>query len=187
MMKRLFIGIPVYADLANEKARLWQNDRQLNQNRMVWVKPENWHITLFFLGDTPVSEIPLLQKLMDESFNGIESVQTELKGVGLFPDLRNPKVLWLGLSTIQTLIPARNLLGEKLVHNGFNFDNKPLRPHLTIARIKNLEHRESLKNLLQQHQDSGFGSVLLNRVILFESVLTPNGPVYRSLYEKKLL
>jgi 2'-5' RNA ligase len=71
-----------------------------------------------------------------------------------------------------------------LEQNGFDFDNKPLNPHLTLSRIKSLEYRDSLKSLLQQHQHSDFGAVKLDQVVLFESVLTPRGPVYKPLYAK---
>ncbi|MBL7966953.1 MAG: RNA 2',3'-cyclic phosphodiesterase [Prolixibacteraceae bacterium] len=182
MFKRLFIGIPVSSDAARKQSDSWRFDRLLNQNRMSWVKPENWHITLFFLGDTPEERVPVLKNLIDEAFEGVEVVQTELRGAGVFPDWRNAKVFWLGLATIDSLIPAHNRLAESLTQNGFDFDNKPLKPHLTLARIKSLEHRDSLKSLLQQHQHSGFGTVKLERVVLFESVLTSQVPVYKPLY-----
>ena len=184
MMKRLFIGIPVSSEMADRQADIWRFDRLLNQNRMNWVKPENWHMTLFFLGDTKVEQINRLQNLIEEAFDGISAVQTQLRGAGVFPDWRNAKVLWLGLASIDSLFPARNRLAESLRQNGFDFDNKPLKPHLTLARIKSLEHRDSLKNLLQQHQHSGFGAVKLERVVLFESVLTSQGPVYKPLFAK---
>jgi 2'-5' RNA ligase len=184
MLKRLFIGIPVSSEAARKQADSWRFDRLLNQNRMSWVKPENWHITLFFLGDTLEERIPMLKNLMDEAFEGVEAVQTELRGAGVFPDWRNAKVLWLELATIDSLIPARNRLAESLEQNGFDFDNKPLNPHLTLSRIKSLEYRDSLKSLLQQHQHSDVGAVKLDQVVLFESVLTPRGPVYTPLYAK---
>ncbi len=187
MMKRLFIGIPVSSEVARRQADIWRFDQPLNQNRISWVNPENWHITLFFLGDTKVEQIDLLQNLIEEAFDGISAVQTGLRGAGVFPDWRNAKVLWLGLASIDSLIPARNRLAETLQQNGFDFGNKPLKPHLTAARIKSLEHRDSLKSLLQQHQQTDFGAVKLDEVVLFESILTPQGPVYQPLFVKRLV
>ncbi|MDO8930126.1 MAG: RNA 2',3'-cyclic phosphodiesterase [Bacteroidota bacterium] len=187
MLKRLFIGAPIESGKATKQAGIWKNDRQLNSNQLNWTKPENWHITLFFLGDTTVSKISLLQNLIDESFNGIKAFKTELSGLGVFPNLNNPKVLWMGLTDIQPLLPGRNQLGELLQQNGFPFDNKPLKPHLTLARIKFMENRTVFDSLLNDYKEFSFGSVEIDRVVLYESILTPHGSVYKPVFEKQLI
>jgi 2'-5' RNA ligase len=185
-MKRLFIGIPVHAESAWKHVDALSKNQSLNRNHLNWVKPENWHITLFFLGDTQVSRIAQLNQFINESFEETHPLQTELNGAGVFPDVRNPKVLWMGLTDIQPLIPACKRLGDLLKQHAFDFDNKPLKPHLTIARIKTLEHRDSLRDLLKHYTNFNFGTVLFDRVTLFESILTPSGPVYKPLFEKLL-
>jgi 2'-5' RNA ligase len=152
-----------------------------------WTKPENWHVTLFFLGDTPVSRIGLLQNLLDEAFGNVNAFETALSGLGVFPNPDNPKVLWIGLKDISTLIPARNRLGALLLQNGFAFDNKPLKPHLTVGRIRKIEHPEVLNSILNDLRKFEFGKVHISNVTLFESLLTPSGPVYKPLFAKQLL
>ena len=186
-MKRLFIGVPIQSDKATKQSIIWKNDRQLNSNQLNWTKPENWHITLFFLGDTPISKIALLQNLIEESFKNIEAFNTELIGLGVFPNTLNPKVLWLGLEDIQPLMPAHSQLGDLLQQNGFSFDSKPLKPHLTLARIKHLANRPVFWTLLKDYQQFSFGSVEIDRIVLFESILTQQGPVYKPLFEKLLI
>jgi 2'-5' RNA ligase len=186
MMKRLFIGLPIESEIAAKHTETWKNDRLLNQNRMSWAKPENWHITLFFLGVTPESGIALLQQLIAESFNADQAFSTQLSGVGIFPHERNPKVLWLGLENLELLMPAYAQLGDLLRQNGFSFDNKPLKPHLTLARIKSFGNAATFESLLKQYRQFNFGKVAINRVVLFESNLTPNGPVYKPLFVKWL-
>ncbi|MDP2890992.1 MAG: RNA 2',3'-cyclic phosphodiesterase [Bacteroidota bacterium] len=185
-MKRLFIGVPIHSAKAIQYAGIWKNDRQLNSNQLNWTKPENWHITLFFLGDTTVSKIRLLQNLMEESFTGIEAFKTELFGLGVFPNPNNPKILWMGLTDIQLLIPGRKQFGDLLHQNGFLFDNKPLKPHLTLARIKYLENRTVFDSLLNDYKKFSFGTVEIDRIVLYESILTQQGPVYKPLFEKLL-
>jgi 2'-5' RNA ligase len=185
-MKRLFIGVPIQSEKATKQAGIWKNDRQLNSNHLNWTKSENWHITLFFLGDTTVSKISLLQNLMDESFNGIEAFNTELIGLGVFPNTQNPKVLWIGLEDIQPLMPAHSQLGNLLQQNGFSFDSKPLKPHLTLARIKHMNDRTGFETLLKDYQQFSFGTVKIDRIVLYESILTQQGPVYKPLFEKLL-
>ncbi|HCY43138.1 MAG TPA: RNA 2',3'-cyclic phosphodiesterase [Prolixibacteraceae bacterium] len=186
-MKRLFIGIPVQSANAANLAETWRNDRELNDNRFSWTNPENWHITLFFLGDTAVSEIDLLWRLIDASFGETRAFNTELNGVGVFPDTGNPKVLWIGLKDIQHLLPAREKLGELLMQNGFAFDNKPLKPHLTLGRIKSLQNRQVFEELLKDYGEFLFDNVTIDQIVLYESILTQQGPVYKPLFVKQLI
>ncbi len=186
-MKRLFIGLPIESKIAAQISAPWQNDRVLNQNRISWTKPENWHITLVFLGDTPESGIDMLQQIIEKSFDAVQAYKTQLIGANVFPNSHNPKVLWLGLKDVQSLMPAHAQVGELLLQNNFLFDNKPLKPHLTLARIKSLENRVSFDALMKEYQLFNFGIVAINRVVLFESILTSGGLVYKQLFVRQLL
>ncbi len=183
MNKRLFIGIPIESEKAVRFDMRWRNNPELNINRINWTTPPNWHMTLFFLGDTPGSKIGLLEHLIDQSFNGISAFNTKLDGVGLFPDFRHPKVMWMGLENVEPLLPSRNSLGELLLQNQINFDNKTLKPHLTIARVKQLTNQESILSWFQEYQKTNFGMIKIDRIVLYESVLNPGGPEYKSVYQ----
>ncbi|HEY3371306.1 MAG TPA: 2'-5' RNA ligase family protein, partial [Prolixibacteraceae bacterium] len=78
-------------------------------------------------------------------------------------------------------------LDDLLLKNGFLFDPKPLKPHLTLARIKSLTDRSPLDRLLNDYQLFNFGTVDVNRVTLFESHSSSSGVIYEPLYEKWLL
>ena len=186
ILKRLFIGVPIQSEMALQAANLWSNDGLLNLNRMVWTKPRNWHITLFFLGATPESQISMLQQLIDESFHQVYPFATQLSGVGVFPEKGKPRVLWLGLENMKPLLSAYAQLGDLLLKNGFLSDPKPLMPHLTLARIKSLSDLTSLELLLNEYQAFNFGTVDINRVTLFESISTTHGVIYEPLFEKWL-
>jgi 2'-5' RNA ligase len=183
-MKRVFIAVPIVSETAFQVVNTWTKDRQLNINRLKWTNPGTWHVTLYFVGDTPESEIDLLRQLIDESFGSVHGFNTRLNGVGVFPNQHNPKVLWLGLESLQPLMLAYQQLGDLLRRNGFPFDTKPLKPHVTLARIKSLENHSSLDVLMSENQQFNFGTVAINRVVLFESILTPEGPVYKPLFVK---
>ena len=186
-MKRLFIGIPIESTKSVQQVELWKEDACLNRNVLNWTIPGNWHITLFFLGSTEESAIPLLQQLIEESFRDVKAYQTELMGVGVFPNTHNPKVLWLGLEDIQPIISAYSQLGESLQQNGFSFDQKPLKPHLTIARVKKTDHPSAFQSLLDKYQKTVFDRIEIKSVALFESISTSDGPVYRPLFIKQLI
>ena len=181
-MKRLFIGVPIQSESAKILVEIWKNNPELNDHMLKWTKPENWHITLIFMGNTPESAIPQLQELIDESFIGIKAFRSTIKGIGVFPNSHNPKVLWLGIENIQTLMPATQHLGALLQQNGFYLDNKPLKPHLTLARIKNSTHSGAIHSLIDQYSNFSLGLVAINKVILYESISSADGPVYKPVH-----
>jgi RNA 2',3'-cyclic 3'-phosphodiesterase len=186
-MKRLFIGIPIESPKSVQQVEVWKIKRHLNRNVLNWTIPENWHITLFFLGSTEESAVPLIQQLIDDSFSKIHAYQTELRGVGVFPNTNNPKVLWLGLDDLQPLMSAYSQLGKLLQQNGFSFDQKPLKPHLTIARVKRTDNPSAFQSLLSNYQETFFDRINMNEVVLFESVNTAAGPIYKPLFVKQLI
>jgi 2'-5' RNA ligase len=185
-MKRLFIGVPIESEKAAKQAESWRKNELCNSGQLIWGNSENWHITLFFIGNTHESGVDILKQLIEESFSGFQKLSTQLNGVGIFPNLHNPKVLWLGLENLHPLMPAYEQLGDLLHCKGFGFDNKPLKPHLTLARIKKLENQHSFEHFLKEYQQFNFGTVDINRVVLFESILTLTGPIYKPLYVKWL-
>ena len=186
-MKRLFIGIPIESPKSVRHVEVWKRNSNLNRNVLNWTPPGNWHITLFFLGNTEESAVAVLQQLIEESFSKIQAYQTELRGVGVFPNTNNPKVLWLGLDDLQPLMPAYSQLGESLQQNGFSFDQKPLKPHLTIARVKRADNPLAFQSLLSEFQETVFDRIEVNKAALFESISTSAGPIYKPLFEKQLI
>jgi len=185
-MKRLFIGIPIVSEIVVQSVKSWKTDQLLKNDQLNWVNPENWHITLFFLGNQPKSAITLLQQIIEESFYSVPFFNTLVTGAGVFLRKRDPKVLWLGLDNIALLLTAYTRMGDLLQQNRFAFDYKPLKPHLTVARIKNLQHNASFESFLSQNQRYSFGPVGINSVVLYESTLNFNGSVYNPLFVKLL-
>jgi len=186
MTKRLFIGVPVSSTKAIQKVESWKNNSRMRLNKLNWVKPENWHITLYFLGDTPDEKVGVLKQMIDQSFSDVAAFSPKLEGVGVFPNRRDPNVLWLGLNSLQNIIPVHQKLGDLLSQNDFSFDQKPLKPHLTIARMKYLADKTIIDTLVKDYGQTVFDTVYINKVVLFESLLTPQGSIYRALYTKEL-
>lgn len=183
-MKRLFIGIPMDSENARSMVGPWQSDPRLNLNRLAWTRFSNWHITLVFLGALPESAVALLSQIIDSSFENCPAYTTTLKGLGVFPEKRKPNVLWIGLENIQPLLPSYQELTTLLLQNNFAPDSKPFKAHLTIARVKSLNNPGDFHTLLQNHLNTYFGQVNINRIILYESVSSPGGVTYLPLYEK---
>jgi 2'-5' RNA ligase len=185
-MKRLFIGIPIESDKARLQVQAWQTEPRLHLNRLVWTKPQNWHITLVFLGAVPEQAVAQLSRIVDHAFDNCLSYSSNLIGVGVFPEKRKPNVLWLGLDNIQPLLPGYQKLTTVLLQNNFTFDPKPFKAHLTIARVKSLNNPADFHLLLQNHHDTSFGPVSISRITLYESISSAGGVTYLPLYEKHL-
>jgi 2'-5' RNA ligase len=185
-MKRIFIGIPVESERAAVQAEKWKYEPDLNGYILKWTKPANWHITLIFLGNTPEAQIGLLQNLIGESFAEVPAFKTEITGIGVFPNTRNPKVLWLGVENLQPLMPGYLSLTEMLQQLDFSLENKPFKPHLTLARMRNSAQGSPITSMIEKHQNSCFGSVEIKSVVLYESISTTDGPVYNPLFVKNL-
>ena len=102
-----------------------------------WVNPENIHLTLKFLGDIPIekcSEIESAIKLVTKAF---EPLALSVKGIGVFPSIKNARVLWTGLSgEIEILVNLQQNLEAQLVNLGLKKENRPFKAHLTLGRIK---------------------------------------------------
>lgn len=183
-MKRLFIGIPMSCEITLGKVRAWQTDPALNLNRLAWTPYQNWHITLVFLGAVPESSVTLLSRIITEAFDNCLAYPTSLNGLGVFPPNGKPNVLWLGLNNVQPLLPAYQKLTTLLLQNNFSLDPKPLKAHMTIARIKSLPYPEPFYSLLQDHQNTFFETLTITQVSLYESISSPHGVKYLPLYEK---
>lgn len=184
-MKRLFIGIPMSCEITRNKVRSWQTVPGLNLNRLAWTPYQNWHITLVFLGAVPESSVALLSQIIEDAFDNCQAYTSSLTGIGVFPPTGKPNVLWLGLENLQPVLPAYQKLTSLLLQNNFTLDSKPLKAHLTIARIKSLQNPGAFFSLLQNYQHTFFETVPINQISLYESVSSPNGVKYLPLYEKK--
>ena len=185
-MKRLFIASKIYInDIFND---LLDNIKfHLKKEVINWVEIDNLHITFQFLGDTDEDLIPDIIRNLNNLQLQVKSFKYQLKGLGLFNNLSNPRVLWIGIKPLDDLIILKEQIDKNLIDLDFKFKNeKEFNPHLTIGRIKKIRNFNKLKNTLQFNQDRLFQEVTVNQVDLFESTLTPDGPIYTSLSKVNL-
>jgi len=156
--------------------------RELQKTRMPvrWVKVENIHLTLIFLGSVNEDAIDEIKEKVHLVVNRFSTIRTRLNGVGVFPHWRKPRVIWVGLNgEIETLSNLRDQLQSELKVLGLREEKRPFRPHLTIGRFKDrVDRDEELKSILDRHHDITSNLHHLNELILFKSDLKPDGPVY---------
>lgn len=156
--------------------------KELQKTRMPvrWVKEENIHLTMIFLGSLNEDVIDEIKERVPSVVKGFSTIKTRLNGVGVFPHWRKPRVIWAGLDgEIERLSNLRDELQAELKVLGPGQEKRPFRPHLTIGRFKGrVDRDEDLKWILDRYQDISSDLCSLNELILFKSDLRPDGPVY---------
>ncbi len=146
------------------------------------VKPQNIHVTLRFLGNITPS---MVEKVFDE-MKKVQFTPFNIKicGVGAFPHLRYPRVLWAGITEgANQLRDIFNQLEPRLQSLGFKADPKGFSPHLTIARVKSGRNKLELAKFVNENLNYEFGIVRAECLRLKRSELTPQGPIYSTLRE----
>ncbi len=147
---------------------------------VVAVSPDNLHVTLKFLGDTPIESRDAIQNQIAESVIGQPPFVLRVAGLGAFPHVDRPSVIWAGLSDAEPLVSLALRLEAVLEPLGFARESRPFHPHLTLARVKGRPPRE-LFELLRQHANTDFGTVEIQSVEFVRSERERDGARYSTL------
>ena len=185
---RTFLAIDLPSTL---QSAIGQNIRTVKRELpgLSWSKPENLHINLKFLGDTAENQVDQIRQVVEPAISHVSSFVIELKGFGVFPDNRSPRVLWIGLGgALDSLVTLAGCVGRAVVSLGFPHEDRPFRPHLTVARVKRDHHEVGrvLGTLGVFTAPFVCGPLPVERVALFQSDLRPTGPIYTKLWDISL-
>lgn len=144
-----------------------------------WVRPENLHYTLSFLGEIPAAQVARAVVATRSAVGRIPPFQVSIGGLGAFPSLERPQVVWVGCTEGSEVLGR--LAGEvkaALGRERLPADPKPFRPHLTLGRAKDSRQWGDLVRAVRAHRDSAVGQEWVRTVTVMESRLTPEGPIY---------
>ncbi len=174
---RLFFALPIDREIAERLYNETGEMRGLCTNCRP-VTPENYHLTLKFLGETEEEKAREIRNAMEGT--DVETVHYILRGLGAFPGLRNPSVLWAGIdSPGEGLKRIYTFVQKTCLEAGFPEDTRPFHPHLTLARVKKRERvSRELIDYLRQNRERDFGASSFRELVLFRSVLKPGGAEY---------
>ncbi|MDV2504162.1 MAG: RNA 2',3'-cyclic phosphodiesterase [bacterium] len=152
-----------------------------------WPRPQDVHVTLAFLGNVPSEQVPELRAAMEEAAQGAGPLEVHVGGVGAFPNERWPRVIWVGFEEpTGGLAALHKRLEAALVPLGYEPEDRPFRPHLTVARIKVPARAGQVVHALEAHKDVDLGKITIDRIVLYQSTLKPTGPAYTVLEEVAL-
>jgi len=179
--ERLFLALDLNKRVTT---RLQEVTRKLDTicDHARWVKPEGLHLTIKFFGVLPLGDVRAINTGVMRVLDRYTSFSGEVSGVGGFPALDRPRVLWAGVYDESGIISrfCEDILVE-LAEQGFGKEDRKFVPHVTLARFKRRAplDLEKLSGVLPEYETYRFGETEFDRVILYSSELTPAGPIYR--------
>ncbi len=169
-MPRLFIALPLPEDVVAELAIVARS----GASGWRWVEPDAMHLTLAFLGEVEEGAVASAERALREAASGAGALDLTAAGVGAFPDQRRARVLWAGVGgDLRRLAGLHAALTEALLGEGFEVDDRPFHPHVTLARSR---APQPLPEDLDRTRL--FGRWTAAEARLYESHLGPAGPRY---------
>lgn len=162
-------------------------------NSMRWTAPPNIHLTLHFLGDVASQDIEKISAGLNAVTSGYLPFSVTLSHLGCFPNIRRPRIVWVGLSgDTDSLVALQHDLGPKLqAATGFRPDARPYSPHLTIGRVKKgipARRLSQLGQVLKPEQDNvgQLATLRVTEISLIKSELKSTGAIYTRLSRAEL-
>lgn len=180
---RVFIGVPIPVQFRVKLERLGQNlAKVVPQAR--WVHPEDFHVTLAFLGDVPHADLRDVCRAVAEVTSVTPAFDLKLSGAGAFPDPVKPRVLWAGVDgDLDALSSLRAVIVEAVAKVGYPPDDDRFHPHVTLGRLKSGRDSPSidLTNQVAHLRTWTAGPWTADSVIVYGSHPAKEGPSYATL------
>lgn len=183
---RTFIALELPEELKKSLGRLQAKFRE-RTGGVKWVRPENMHLTLKFLGDIKAEMVTPVAGALAKLCAGRAPLCFDAAGLGAFPNSRNPKVLWAGMEADDSLSSFHGELEAALADLGFSREDRPFAPHVTLGRLRDGLARKDVAGLIEEHCAERFGRFAADRITFFKSELKPSGPVYEALQTSILM
>ncbi|GAP15178.1 2'-5' RNA ligase [Longilinea arvoryzae] len=178
---RSFIAIDLNAEVQHQLGDVIRQFKPLAANVVRWVPENNIHITLKFLGDTSPTNLEILKKIVAVEASRVHPFDLKIEGLGAFPSLRRPHVIWVGVETPPLLFNLQRAIDTETQRLGYATEDRPFSPHLTLGRLAHNATPEEIRqvgDLLAGSKVNLSVSVHVKTVVLFRSDLQPGGAVY---------
>jgi len=181
---RLFVALEIPAGVRDGLAALVQQLRaissQAGDERPRWVRPENLHVTLKFIGQTAPEKLNSLRSALS-AVHADRPVEINFQGLGFFPNEKHVRVLWAGLQASANLPSLAGGIDRALATHGIPRETRAFEPHLTLARFEPPGLNQKLQAAIQQNAGREFGSFQTREFHLIESKTKPSGAEYTRL------
>jgi 2'-5' RNA ligase len=178
---RIFIAVELSESIRTTIVQI-QDKLRGTEDKIKWVDPSLIHLTLKFLGEVRKERVGAIIEVTQKIAQKFSPFFMEVKGVGVFPGLSSPRVIWLGVGSGSTNLQKLNSeLENHLAKDGFSKEKKKWTPHLTLGRVKSLVEPQKLSNLILGEKEIVAGEMQVREISVIESHLAPRGPIYNVL------
>lgn len=183
---RIFIAIDLSDTLHKHLSeQIDQLTRLLGDESIRWVKSSNIHLTLKFLGETPENKVDRIKSTLKDITSQFSSFRMQIGEFGCFPNLRRPRVFWIGVHEhTGVLKQIHGVIETDLEKLGFMKEGRPFTAHLTLGRLRKRIASSEMRTLtrrLESVQIGELGTEIVKEICLFRSVLRPSGAEYTRL------
>ncbi len=178
---RTFIAIKLPEKILSSVKEI-QNGFKSQGIRAKWVKVENIHITIKFLGDIKITDVEKIIRSITLAAKESKPITLSVKGAGVFPGVKRPRVIWAGITgEISDLLDLQDRVEKNLEAIGFPKESRPFKGHLTIGRIKGKTDAKKLVYAMEQFKGFESESFMADHIFLIKSELKQSGAVYTDL------
>jgi 2'-5' RNA ligase len=184
---RTFIAIDLGKAIRDRLVSLQDNLARAG-TEVKWVEPDNLHLTLLFLGEVDMVELPTICEAVAEGARQHAAFPLTVETVGCFPNPRRPRVLWAGVGVgVQEVCALHDSLEKPLLELGcYRREERQYTPHITLGRVRTERPGDNLAAALAKQAAWKGGETTVREVHVMGSELTPKGPIYTVLSRAKL-
>jgi len=187
---RTFIALDFPTSILESIEQQTKRLRQaLGDDIIRWVPSHNMHLTLKFLGNVPLSHLDFLKRMLVQVSDSTPQFDLQIGGIGSFPNSKRPRVLWVGLHAPAALATLQKAIEEGAQRLGYEKEERPFSPHLTLGRIhQGIDGKElqKISNTMSTIQLGKIGNARVDSVHLYKSDLNSEGSVYTKLFSTPL-
>lgn len=181
---RAFLGIPTTQDVVPKIVRVQQ---KLSEFDIKFVEKDNFHFNIKFFREIEDEKIDQLKEIVSEACEKLEKFDINISGVSAFPSANYIRVIWLGVKDgYNEMVTLVNMINSGIETLGFEKEKQKFIPHLTLGRVRSGRNKEKMIAALKELEDIEIGMMKLEKVVLFQSKLSPKGPVYEEVFSVKL-
>jgi RNA 2',3'-cyclic 3'-phosphodiesterase len=187
---RAFIAIEIPPAIHTQLDKISKDLQGQTKTRAIhWVPANNIHLTLKFLGEVSSANLEHVTKIMSGEAARYSPFEIQVGGIGAFPSVRRPRVIWVGIESPPLLKSIQKGLEAETLRLGYVAEERDFSPHLTLARISHNVTPEELRTISEvmvRYKVGNLGAFRVESVRLFKSDLLPGGAVYTPLFTSLL-
>jgi 2'-5' RNA ligase len=188
-MLRAFIAVEIPAEIQQNVYRQTAVFRRGIESLVRWVPAHNMHLTLKFLGDVSPNNVEFLVQMLRNEAALVPAFDIHLAGLGSFPNLRRPRVIYVGIQAPAALDALQRGIEAAARRLGYESEERPFSAHLTLGRLRQnatAVEQQQIRRALESTQVDVFGTARVDSLHLYKSDLNPGGSIYTRLHSAPL-